>query len=377
VYVWESIAAIVHGQAADKKTLIEPSRRGWLTASPTLLLAVVPLFGNWTSASRGRHHATRDVAADLLNSVEPYGVLVTVGDNDTFPLWYAQEVEGIRRDVVVANTSLLNTDWYGRQIIRRPIYDYDAAKGPAIYRDKQWVKPTTPPLHLTLAQVDSVPSYYEIAKPMLFNARDIKATVDPRRLEYGVLQRADLLVLQMIHDSWPERPIYFARSAGGYPRALGLENYTLIQGLAAKVFVPPGNVGQMKDTVFVQGDGWLDVARTKTLWNDVFKGHQAVIREGQWIDQPSASMPLLYVFGGVELSDALRATGDDRSAASVLSTTRQVAHIAGYDSLFKQLDAGYTNPPSGDSSGVQLHLNPSEAPKTQSTEPTKAPAKKP
>ena len=99
--------------------MLAPTQRSWIASSPLLLLAVVPSIANASSASRARHHTTRNIAADLLNSVEPYGVLVTVGDNDTFPLWYAQEVEGIRRDVIVANTSLLNTDWYVRQIIRR------------------------------------------------------------------------------------------------------------------------------------------------------------------------------------------------------------------------------------------------------------------
>jgi hypothetical protein len=333
------------------------------------------LMGNWTSASRGHHHATRDVAADMLNSVEPYGVLVTVGDNDTFPLWYAQEVEGIRRDVIVANTSLLNTDWYARQIIRRPIYTYDAAKGPAIYRDKQWTKPTTPPIHMTFAEVDAVPEYYELPQPMTFSTREIHAIIDPHKLEYGVLQRADALVLRMIQDAWPERPIYFARSAVGYPRALGLENYVLTQGLASKLFVPPATAAQSRDTVFVQGDGWLDVARTEALWNTVFAGYRSVIQEGQWIDRPSVSMPALYIFMGAELADALRATGRPVAANAVFATTRQVASVTQLDGLIRGLEEPSPAPSSpalsspGDSTGVTLHVDANSQPRTQSTEP--------
>ncbi|MEP6494649.1 MAG: DUF2723 domain-containing protein [bacterium] len=371
IYVWESIASLIgtreRRDAGD--VLAQPSSRGWVLSSPALLLAVVPLAGNWTSASRAHHHSTRNVAADLLNSVEPYGVLVTVGDNDTFPLWYAQEVEGIRRDVTIACTSLLNTDWYGRQIIRRPIYDYDVAKGPAIYRGRAWVKPMKPPLHMTFADADAVPDYYPLSAPMVFASHDIHATIDPKNLEYGVLMRADALVLRMIQDSWQERPVYFARSAVGYPRALGLENYVLTQGLAAKVFVPPTTGPALRDTVFVQGDGWLDVSRTTALWNDVFVGPASVVSEGQWIDRPSASMPALYVFAGAELSDALESTGKAAAAAKVLATTKAVARATGLGGLIRDFESTMPAPVSGDSAGVSLRLNPGSQPKTQSTEP--------
>src|SRR5690606_39626025 len=124
-----------------KQALMLPTRRSWMLASPVLLISLLPLALNWTDASRAGQTLTRDFAHDMLNSVEPYGILITVGDNDTFPLWYAQEVEGIRRDVVVVNTSLMNTDWYLRQMIRRPVYVYDGAAGPESYRGGEGPRP--------------------------------------------------------------------------------------------------------------------------------------------------------------------------------------------------------------------------------------------
>ena len=345
VYVWESLAALVGDQTKRRRASAREraNRRGWALTSPAMALALVPLATNWSAAPRSHHSATRNVAADMLNSVEPYGVLVTVGDNDTFPLWYAQEVEGIRRDVVVANTSLLNTEWYARQIIRRPIYAYDAARGPAIYRNGVWRKPTSPPLHMSFADADSYPEYIQLPGPMVFNSGAIHATIDPRRLENGVLMRADALVLRMIQDSWPDRPIYFARSAGGYPRSLGLGDNVLTQGLASKLFVPP--TSQTRDTVLVEGDGWLDVARTRALWNDVFVGPRAIVSEGRWVDRPSVSMPALYLFGGVELAEALRATGDARGSDSVLATTRDVARATRLDDVVRGVEQALRQSP--------------------------------
>jgi len=369
VYVWESLAALAGTREirSGKSVLTEPTRRGWLLASPALALALVPLATNWSAAPRSHHRATRNVAVDMLNSVEPYGVLVTVGDNDTFPLWYAQEVEGIRRDVVVANTSLLNTDWYARQIIRRPIYDYDAARGPAIYRGRAWRKPTGPPLRMSFADADSYPEYIQLPGPMMFTSGAIHATIDPARLENGVLMRADALVLRMIQDSWPDRPIYFARSAGGYPRSLGLGDNVLTQGLASKLFVPP--TAQTRDTVMVDGDGWLDVARTRSLWNDVFAGPGAIISEGQWVDRPSASMPALYLFGGVELAEALRLDHDARGANTVLATTRDVARATRMDDVVRGVEQAVSGHAAADSAGVTLESPAGERLKTQSAEP--------
>ncbi len=84
------------------------------TASVLLCLGVPALMAeeNWDDHDRSNRATSTEMAANYLNSVGKNGLLVTHGDNDTFPLWYAQEIEGIRTDVRVVNTSLLGTDWY-------------------------------------------------------------------------------------------------------------------------------------------------------------------------------------------------------------------------------------------------------------------------
>ena len=87
-----------------------------------LASAVVPLVANWTANDRPRSDgamAAREVASALLGSAPPNAMLFVAGDNDTYPLWYLQQVEGVRSDVTVVTLPLLPADWYGAEIARR------------------------------------------------------------------------------------------------------------------------------------------------------------------------------------------------------------------------------------------------------------------
>jgi hypothetical protein len=295
--------------------------RAWLLASPVLLLAIVPFFANFGPASRAGHLFTRDWAVDLLNTVEPYGILVTDGDNDTFPLWYAQEVEGVRKDVLVACSCLLETDWNVRDMVRRPIYAYDAARGPAIYRNQTWTKPAGPPLKLTMAEADAIPSYIELQQPRVFTKDSIVATIKP-----GILTRGQLVILQFIKDSFPERPVYF--SSRSTPDALGLGAHLLVQGLAEKLVM--GTPKASRDTV-TTAIGLVDIARTQALWSTVYLGPTQLAREGQWVDRASAGIPLHYVLVGYYLANAMSQLGNRDLAASIMHTVEQMAHAAGLE----------------------------------------------
>ena len=346
VYVWEAVAAAV---GADKVKLggeivDRPRRKSWMLAAPVLAVALIPLVGNWKYASRAGQTDTAAFARDLLNSIEPYGILVTVGDNDTFPLWYAQEVEGVRQDVVVANTSLLNTDWYTRQIIRNPVREYDAEKGPAVYRGRTWPKPSGPPLKMTFEEADAIPLGVEVSQASMFRKGDLVAVIQPQ-----MLQRADLLVLNMIRDAWPERPFYFSRTSGGYAQQLGLFQNLMTQGLARKLMPKIPTIAG--DTMLVPGDGFMDVGRTKRLWMETFQGPAAIAKRGDgWVDRPSVGIPYLYVTTGALLAEQLARRGEQQDSQRILASAERVARAVSLQDL---LTAATPSPPPPIPSGDQ------------------------
>ena len=327
-YAWEQLAYWVGGEerapekTGGKKSVAAatwPTRRGFMLAAPILLIALIPLFANWRFASRAGHEFTDQWARDYLNSLEPYAIVITNGDNDTFPLWFAQEVDGVRRDVTVAVTTYLDTDWFVRQMIRRPIETYDAAKGPAIYRGTTWKKPSGPPLKMSFAQADSIPEYIQISEPKIFNKGNITLSIDP-----GYLVRDELVMLRLIRDAFPERPIYLSTGGGGH-LSVALQPYLLSQGFVQKLVDHP--ITETPETPRVMGLN-VDLERTKALWNDVYHAPETLVKEGDWIDRASVGIPYTYAFTGAVLSEALRAKGDAAGAETVMNRVRGIVKAA-------------------------------------------------
>ena len=287
-------------------------------ASGLLVLAVIPLAANWSAASRHDDTTARDWGIDILDSLEPYAILVTIGDNDTFPLWYAQMVEGVRPDVTVIIEGYLDMDWPVRQLIRTPVHDYDATRGPVIFRGGDWKRPVHPVLRMSLAESDSVPDYVQLREPQIFRAGNLEGRVEP-----GYLERKDIFVLRLLTDAMPERPIYFTPGSE-YPRKFGLQRYMMTEGLVQHLMPHP--VGDSTGRA-------LDVARSDSLWRS-YAGPGSIVRRADWIDRASLVVPVDYALLGVSLSDALEKQGKHERAAQLRNDALAVIHAARMEEYF-------------------------------------------
>ncbi len=291
--------------------------RGWSLAAPVLLLAFVPLVANWQSASRRSHTFTREWAHDLLNSVEPNGILVTMGDNDSFPLWYAQHVEGIRPDVTLAITPYLGTDWFVRELTTRIPPPY-AGPGLPVYDSLAGPPEHAPLLRMTSAEADRIPQVIQLGQPQLFRHGDIEATIPA-----GWFTRDQQVVLHLITDAFPRRPVYFTYP--NFARDIGLQDYLVQQGLAFRLL--PTKATADSSYIPYRG-GHFDLPRSRDLWR-TYRGPAAFLAEKQWVDVPSVNIPMLYALSGELLAQASQMRGDTTTAIDVARDVEAIALRSG------------------------------------------------
>jgi hypothetical protein len=239
---------------------------GRAAAVAVLAVALVPFALNFRAASR-KHTPTatlgRDFAYDLLQTVEPYGILFTNGDNDTFPLWYLQEVEGVRQDVSVVNLSLGNTDWYIRQLRDNPVRTFDTAQAPQFAS----LAPATPPPALHTWSDEQIAALYPQLLPQGFTFRAGRISRDVRA---GTpLYVKDVLMMRLIQENATRRPIYYSVTAGS-GNWLGLNDYLVNEGLAIRLQVTAAPDSSRLSPGSVLGLP-VDVPRTDSLVNTVYR----------------------------------------------------------------------------------------------------------
>ncbi len=197
------------------------------------LVALIPPVLNWREATRSTgadRTLAADLAYDLLNSVPPYGILFTYGDNDTFPLWWAQEVAGIRQDVTVVCLALAQTDWYMRQLRDNPVRDFNEAAAPKVWQGLNPVKPTWALHSMTDAEVQAAStSPILIDSTMSLPIGPVVATLKAQT----VLYPNDIVSLRIIQQNIGRRAIVWSLTTGDSYE--GLRDYVIQQAMGFRL----------------------------------------------------------------------------------------------------------------------------------------------
>jgi hypothetical protein len=291
-------------------------------AAAVLVLALAPLALNWKAATRkgpdGRLAA--DFAYDLLNSVPPYGVLFVYGDNDTFPVWWAQEVEGIRRDVTVVCLALANTDWYLRQLRDLPIRSFDEAAAPAVWRGRNPVRPNLPTHTMTDEQIEAAFDPNAILSlgraGFTVNFGPFSHTWPPNTYP----EPNQIASLRIVQQNLGHRAIVWASTTGR--EFAGLGDHVIQRGLGFELLSAPPDTTAPGVTAAAFGGAALDVTMTQRLAWETYRYAGLLEGEHDPLETTAASIAntLSLPFG--QLAAAAEARGD--TAAMIRNLQRSV-----------------------------------------------------
>lgn len=209
---------------------------------PILLLGVILIPGRMLQANYHTHDRSNnwvpwDYSYNLLQSCAPNAILFTNGDNDTFPLWYLQDVEGVRRDVRIVNLSLLNTPWYIRQLKHLEPYGNPKVKMKISDVGIQGIRPTVfKSVELNVPVPKHVYAQFGITDTALINNGKITFTMNPtiNAGEIQAIRVQDIMAREIIENFNWERPVYFSVTCTEDSK-IGLGDYLRMEGMAMRL----------------------------------------------------------------------------------------------------------------------------------------------
>jgi tetratricopeptide (TPR) repeat protein len=333
-------------------------------------------FENWDDHDRSNRYTTHLNAQAYLESCDPNAILFTIGDNDTFPLWYMQEVEGIRTDVKLVNTSLFQTDWYIDQMKRAT---YDAPPIPSQLTHDEYKYGTLdvayyfqelfPNLkdsvidldtYMKWIRSDSKKTFYDLDEDgnpeKMLPTNKIRIPVNKENvLKYGIVAQKDadkivpyiditvgralakntLLMLDILNNFNWERPIYFTGGSNTDSEYIWLKDYLQLDGVAFK-FVPiktPTKVynqdGELQRELSLFDIGRID---TEKMYKNVQKWNWRNINDGKiYLDEQTKRNAISLRNSLMRLSAAFAKEGDTLKAIEVLDFSIDKLPIKDFD----------------------------------------------
>jgi hypothetical protein len=321
---------------------------GVVSAVCLLLVPVLMANQNWDDHNRNKITTASDFAKNYLNSCAPNAILFTNGDNDTFPLWYVQEVLRYRTDVRIVNLSLLNTDWYIEQMRRKawdadgipqklpakkliqgtndyvPIYERPGVNG---YRDVDeiigFVADDTPKSKVGVGQgakqVDYIPTKkfkISVDKQKVLSNGTVPIDRKDRivdNIEWTInksyIMKNDLIILDILAANDWERPVYFAITTG-MDSYLGLTDYFQLEGLAYRL-VPYKAISYDGQTGEVNADIMYENLMTQFKWGGMKE-------EDIYMNENNRRMCMNFRNNFSRLASELIRTGRKEDAVAVL-----------------------------------------------------------
>ncbi|MGI4022150.1 MAG: glycosyltransferase family 117 protein [Janthinobacterium lividum] len=316
--IWIGLGTLFIAEKLRKVTTPQLSAIG---ATVVCLLAapVLMAFQEWDDHDRSTKTTPRDMAYNYLNSCAPNAILFTYGDNDTYPLWYIQEVENVRPDVRIVNLSLLGTDWYMRQMKQKmnessplPI-TLPNEKFEAGVRDVTYYNDSKIPGNVELKEVfDFITSddarakvEYENGQSMNYMpTKNLKLTINadevvktgtvpaaekgriPSEIDWkypgNYVTKDNLAMMDILaHNNW-KRPIYFAITVGN-DNMMGLDKYMYNEGFASRLMPFTADTAA--------SGGGVDRSNTLKMYNNVMtKFRWGNMKNATYLDHESRTM---------------------------------------------------------------------------------------